>query len=66
MPPKKKEQPKPTKVAVDKTFGLKNVTSISSMLPIFELIIWLEKQIKESPTICSTGSTTAGRDRNQC
>lgn len=25
MPPKKKEQPKTTKVAVDKTFGLKNV-----------------------------------------
>jgi hypothetical protein len=25
MPPKKKEQPKTAKVAVDKTFGLKNV-----------------------------------------
>jgi hypothetical protein len=64
MPPKKKEQVKAgSKVVVDKTFGLKNVTRLK--------FAWCgsliaEKQIQKSTAVCAAGSTTTGRHRHQC
>ena len=63
MPPKKKEQAKTgPKVAVDKTFGLKNVFRLHFAL-CGPLII--EKQIEKSTAVCAAGSATTGSHRHQ-
>ena len=61
MPPKKKEQAKSTpKVAVDKTFGLKNVSLIQ--MEIYANVA--EKQIEKGPTVRATGAATTSGHRN--
>ena len=47
MPPKKKEQPKASKVAVDKTFGLKNVRFPEPLLQRCWYIWWQKNKSKK-------------------
>jgi hypothetical protein len=59
MPPKKKEVAKPAaKVAVDKTFGLKNVINRFPPSPQNTQLTTPEKQIEKSPAVRATSSAT--------
>src|SRR5271169_6896227 len=62
MPPKKKEQPPPktAKLAVDKTFGLKNV-----LFHLYPIIDRAEKQVKKGAAVCAASSATASCNWSQ-